>query len=347
MKAVLFEKVGAIRVGDVPKPDLLTSKDALVKVTSAAICGTDLHILEGGIPVEENTILGHEVVGVVEKVGSDVKRVKPGDRVVVSCTVQCGECINCRNHQVVLCVHGGIFGSGKLKGGFPGGQAEHIRIPYADWVLELIPGNLSDEEVIFVGDILSTGYMACENGSIRPGDIVVIFGTGPVGLCAVAAARLFGASKIVSIDLLNYRLEAAKHLGADIVINSGETDAVKEIGRITGGRGADVTIEAVGSFETLNSCIESVRAGGNISIVGVLPLGTVEMPMRRMLAKSLQIRMGVVNMVNMGILMSLIRHGKLQMISLITHRMPLSEAQDAYRIFGSRSENVLKVILYP
>jgi threonine dehydrogenase-like Zn-dependent dehydrogenase len=347
MKAVLFEKIGSVKLGEASKPVLETEKDAIVKVTHTAICGTDLHILNGNIPVEESTILGHEAVGVVEKTGSDVKRVKIGDRIVLSCTVQCGQCTNCQKGLVALCKHGGIFGCGKQRGGFPGAQAEYIRVPFADMVLEPIPSDLTEEQAIFVGDILSTGYMASENGSIEPGDVVVIFGAGPVGLCTIATARLFGPSLIVGVDVLDYRLEAAKHLGADIVINSSNTDILEEIKRITDGRGADVAIEAVGSAETLNHCIESVRGGGNISIVGVFPPGMVEMSMKKMVIRNIQIRMGLVNMVNMGRLMSLIKHCKLDLFPLITHRMSLGEVKDAYRIFRSKSENVLKVILHP
>jgi alcohol dehydrogenase len=347
MKAVVFKSVGSVKLCDVPKPDLQTDRDALIKVTATAICGTDLHILSGKIPVEENTVLGHEVVGVVEKTGSGVKRVNAGDRVVVSCTVQCGECVNCRNRQVALCKQGGIFGLGKLKGGFPGGQAEYIRVPYADTVLEPIPDNVSDEQAIFVGDILSTGYMALENGYVRPGDVIAIFGAGPVGLCVVAAARLFGASRIISIDLLNYRLDAAKHLGADIEINSSERVPAAEIKKITDGQGADVVIEAVGSFVTFQNCIESVKAGGNISIVGGFPPGMDEISIREIWIQSPQIRMGLVNMIHMDRLMSLIKYGKLDLTPLITHRMPLDEAEEAYCLVNSRSANVLKAILYP
>jgi threonine dehydrogenase-like Zn-dependent dehydrogenase len=347
MKAVLFEKIGSVKLGEASKPEIETEKDAVVKVTRTAICGTDLHILDGNIPVEENTILGHEAVGIVEKIGSDVKRINKGDRVVLSCTVQCGQCSNCKRGLVALCKEGGIFGCGKQRGGFPGAQAEYVRVPFADMVLEPIPSELSEEQAIFVGDILSTGYMASGNGSIQPGDVVVIFGAGPVGLCTIATARLFGPSLIVSVDLLDYRLETARRLGADVVINSRKMDILQEIKRITDGQGADVTIEAVGNAETLNYCIESVRGGGNISIVGVFPPGMVEISMKKMLIRNIQIRMGLVNMVNMGRLMSLIKHHKLDLTPLITHKMFLGEVKEAYRIFRSRSENVLKVILHP
>lgn len=347
MKAVIFEKLNSMKVVEVSTPNLEDPRDSLVKVTATSICGSDLHILKGNVLVEENTILGHEAVGVVEKVGSNVKRIKSGDRVLISCTVQCGECSSCKKGLLAHCEHGGIFGCGKRRGGFPGAQAEYIRIPYSDTVLESIPKELTDEQVIFAGDILSTGYMASENGDIQPGDIVVVFGAGPVGLCALATARLFGPSVIVSVDLTNYRLEAARRLGADIIINPRETNVIEEIKKITDGRGADVTIEAVGDPEALKDCIESVRAGGNISIVGIFPPVDVPLSIKEMVIKNLQIKMGIVNNVNMDKLIRLISSGVLDMTSLITHRMPLGEAENAYRIFGMRSENVLKIILYP
>lgn len=345
MKAVVFEKIGVVKVVDVPKPNLETEKDALIKITHTSICGTDLHILDGGIPVNAHTVIGHEAVGIVEKIGSNVSRIKVGDRVAISCEVQCGECINCRNGLPALCERGGIMGSGPRMGNFPGAQAEYLRVPYADAMLEPIPEELSEEQALFVGDILSTGYMASENGGIRPGDVVAIFGAGPVGLCALATARLFGPSLLISVDILDYRLADAKRLGADIVINASSMNPVDEIKRATDGRGADVTIEAVGSAKTLQNCIESIRGGGHISIVGVFPPGTVEISMKKMLLQNLQIKMGLVNVVNMSRLLSLLKRGEIDMTSLITHKMPLIEAEEAYRIFGARLENVQKIIL--
>ncbi|MBW1847345.1 MAG: alcohol dehydrogenase catalytic domain-containing protein [Deltaproteobacteria bacterium] len=333
MKAVIFEKIGSVKLAEISKPKLLNPDDALVKITSTAICGTDLHIINGNIPVEEDFVIGHEAVGIVEEIGNDVKKVKPNDRVVVSCTVQCGFCVNCRRGVAALCEKGGIFGCGKARGGFAGAQAEYMRVPYADMVLEPIPDNISDDEALFVGDILSTGYMAAENGCIRPGDIVAIFGSGPVGLCTLACAKLFGASKIINVDLLDYRLEEAQRLGADIVINANNTDPVEEIKNATKGRGADVTIEAIGDPKTLQACINSVRGGGNISIVGVFPPGVVEISMKEMLIQNLTIKMGLVNVINMGKLLTLIMNGKLDVTSLITHRLDLDDAEDAYHIF--------------
>ncbi len=347
MKAVMFEKVGSVKVGDVPKPDIEDSKDILVKVTHAAICGSDLHIVSGNVPVEPNDTIGHEAVGVVEKAGADVKRMKPGDRVVVSVSVSCGECENCRKGLLVFCDKAGMFGHGKKWGGYGGCQAEYVRVPWADVNAEPIPANVTEEQAMLISDNLSTGFMAAENGSIKPGDVVAVFGAGPVGCCAVASARLFGPSVIVSVDMLDYRLEAAKRMGADVVINGNRQNVAEEIKAITEGKGADVAIEAVGRQDALHSCIEVVRGGGNISVVGVFPARGVEIPMRQMLLKGLQIRAWRANMVNMGRLMSLVEHGKIDVASLISHRMPLSRAIEAYRMYTSRTGDVMKILLIP
>jgi alcohol dehydrogenase len=348
MKAVLFDKVGSVKVGEVPKPDIEMSKDALIKVTHAAICGSDLHIVSGNVMVEENAGIGHEAVGVVEKVGADVKRVKPGDRVVVSYSVQCGECENCKTGLPVYCQNGGMFGHGKKWGGYGGCQAEYLRVPFADMNVEPIPDGITEEQVMLITDNLSTGFMAAENGSISPGDVVVVFGAGPVGCCAVATAKLFGPSLVVSVDMVDYRLEVAKKLGADIAINASQADPVEEIKKLTGGKMANVAIEAVGgAANALNNCVDVVRNGGNISVVGVFPVQPVGISMRQVLLKGLRIKAARCNMVNMGRLMSLIRYGKIDVTPLITHQMPLSDAVEAYKLYASRTGNVMKLLLIP
>ncbi len=346
MKAVLFDGKGFVKLADIAKPGLRSGKDAVVKITHAAICGSDLNILKGKIVLEENGVMGHEGAGVVEEVGRDVLKFKPGDRVVLSYTVQCGECPSCRNGMFVFCDHGGMFGHGAQWGGHGGTHAEYLRIPFADAMLEPIPPDMKEEQVLFVGDILSTGYMGAEYGSIKPGDVVAVFGAGPVGLCAVAAARLWGPSVIVSVDTLDYRLETAKLLGADVVINAARMNAPEEIKKITKGKGADVAIEAVGVVETLDGCLASVKGGGNLSVVGVFPFEKV-LSLRQVMRQQLQIRAGRANMINMGKLVSLIQRGKLDVTPLITHRLPLDKAEVGYRIFASRSENVIKVLLNP
>lgn len=347
MKAVVFDGKGSVKLSEVSKPEIMSNKDALVKITHASICGSDLNILNGKIPVEENAAMGHEGVGVVEEVGSEVSRIKKGDRVVISYSVQCGECQNCKNGLVVFCDHGGMLGHGAKWGGYGGTQAEYLRIPWADANLYPIPANLTEEQAIFVGDILSTGYQAVGDQYVQPGDFVAIFGAGPVGLCALAAAQLFGPRRIVSVDLVDYRLEKAIQLGADGVINSRQKNPVEEIKRMTGGKGADVVIEAVGNPETFHGCFESVRPGGKISIVGVFPFEKVGISLRDFLRRNLQMKAGRANIIHMGRLLSLIECGKLNLTPLVTHRMPLEDAVEAYRLFSSRSENVLKIILKP
>ena len=347
MKAVIFDSVNVVKVVDTPKPELEAPQDAIVRITHSTICGSDLGLVQGKIAIEQGAVIGHEAVGVVEEIGPEVKRVKPGDRVVVGYSVQCGVCEDCKNGRVVYCKNGGMFGHGKKWGDYPGLQAEYARAPYADAVLEPIPDGVTEEQALFVGDILSTGYMASQNGAVKPGDVVVVFGAGPVGCCTVATLPLFGASVIVSVDMLDYRLEKANQLGADVVINAGQKDVVEEIKRITNGRGADVAIEAIGSPKTLESCFDSVKQGGNISVVGVFPLEPVQLSMRRLLLQGIQLKAGRVNLINMLPLMKLIQSGKLDMTPLITHRMALADAIQAYDIFSSRSENVMKITLTP
>jgi alcohol dehydrogenase len=347
MKAVVFDAVNSIRVADVPKPAIQTAKDALIKVTHATICGSDLGIVQGKIAVEKGTVIGHEAVGIVEEVGSDVERVKPGDRVVATYSVQCGLCEDCRNGQVVYCKKGGMFGHGSKWGGYDGTQAEYLRVPYADVVLEPIPPEVSDEQALLVSDNLSTGFMAAQNGGIQPGDVVVVVGAGPVGCCAVAAAQLYGPSMVVSVDMVEYRLQAAKQLGADAAFNASAMDVIKEIRNLTDRKGADVTIEAVGNAKTLEICLESAKEGGHVSIIGVFPQQNIELSMRKILLQGLQIRAGRANMVNMKRLLTLMKRGKLNVGSLISHHIPLSDAVRAYDIFSSRTENVMKIALLP
>ena len=347
MKAVVFDGINTVKVVDVPKPVLQHNRDVIVRITHASICGSDLNILNGKIPVEENAIIGHEGIGVVEEAGSEVKRVKPGDRVAISYSVQCGECDSCKKGLVVFCENGGMLGHGNTWGGFGGCQAEYLRVPWADANLEPLPDGVTEEQAILVTDNLVTGYQACEYGAISPGDVVVVFGAGPVGLCAMASARLFGPRLVVGVDLLDYRLEAAKRLGVDVVINAGKTNAVDEIKQLTKGKGADVAIEAIGRTETFDACFESVRLAGRISILGVFPFEKVGVSLRDLLRRNLQIRAGRANMIHMGRLLSLIEQHKMDLTSLITHRLPLDKAVEAYNTAISRTENVIKVVLNP
>lgn len=347
MKAVVFDGKDFVRIVEVARPKLEDPRDAIVRITHASICGSDLNILNGKIPVEENAIMGHEGVGIVEEAGLEVKRVKVGDRVLISYSVQCGECERCMEGLPVFCLKGGMLGHGEKWGGYGGTHAEYIRIPFADANLFPIPSTLSEEQAIFVGDILSTGYQANEYGEVERGDFVTVFGAGPVGLCAIHTGRLFGPKTIAAVDVIDYRLEAAKRLGADIVINALENDPVQKVLELTQGRGADVAIEAVGRPETFEACFNCVRLAGRISIVGVFEFDKIGISLRQMLRRNLQIRAGRVNLVNVYKLFSLIENRKLNPTLLITHRFSLEEAEKAYEMFRSKSDGVVKVILRP
>jgi alcohol dehydrogenase len=347
VRAVIYEGPGSVRVGDAPMPTLQDKMDAIVKITHSSICGSDMNILSGKISHDKGGIMGHEGAGVVYEVGPDVTMFKPGDRVVLPFSIQCGECETCRSGYVVSCERGGQLGHGKEWGGYGGTQAEYLRIPWAHANLQHIPDSLTTEQALFVGDILSTGYHASLNGSIQPGDTVAVFGAGPVGLCAVMTSRLFGPSKVITVDMLDYRLEAAIRLGADVVVNASKQDAVEAVKAATEGKGVNVAIEAVGSPATFDGCFESLRPRGTISIVGVFPFEKVGVSMRRLLRQGMTIRGGRANLVFMGRLLRLIEAGVLDPLPLITHRMKLEDALEAYRIFGTQSDNVLKIILEP
>ena len=275
MKAMVYRGVGEVRLEDVPKPKILEPEDAILRVTTTAICGSDLHILHGLVGVEPGSIIGHECVGVVEEVGSAVTKVKPGDRALSMGGVNCGKCRACKNRLLFACENGGILGCGPLYGNLPGVQAEYARISYADETLEKIPEGLTDEQVLFVGDILATAYTGVsgvnpDGRGPKPGSVVAIFGSGPVGLCTVAVARLFGPSHIVAVDLEDYRLGMATRLGADKVINVSQTDPVAAIMDITDKWGADLVIEAVGSPDAFYSCLAAVATGGTVSVMGII-----------------------------------------------------------------------------
>lgn len=340
MKAVVFTKLHEAKLMDVPDPKIEDARDALIKVKATSICGSDLHIIHLGTRAL-GSVIGHEFTGEVVEVGKEVRRFKPGQRVVGYCTVQCGVCDACRSGYPVYCENGLRYSRQ-----IPGAQAEYVRVPFADASLYPIPDELTDEQVIFAGDILSTGYMGAKHGEIQPGDAVAVFGAGPVGLCAVVSAKLFGAGKIIAVDMLPYRLEMAKRLGADYVVDSSKVDAVEEIKRITGGRGANVTIEAVGVKATLLAAIASTAKGGKCSVVGLFS-EPFELPMHTMGHQGLRFQMSVVNMVDVPRLVGLIRDGKIDLLPLITHKFPLSEAERAYELFDKKLENCIKVILYP
>ncbi len=346
MKAASYQGEKAVKVIDVPKPSIRSSRDALIRITLGAICGSDLHIYHGNVPFSPGELIGHEFVGVVEEVGPEVQRFKPGDRVVSAFYTSCGVCALCRKGWFSQCAHKGTFGFGEAYGGGLGGaQAEFVVVPHADHTMEPIPAGMSDEQAIFVGDILSTGFFAAERAEIRPGDAVAVIGAGPVGLMATMCAQLFGPAKVFVVDMVEARLEIAQQLGG-IPINAGQVNPIEAIDALTGDLGADSSIEAVGAAASVDTAIRCVRGGGTISMVGVPSQYTGDFPYYPMWEKSLTFRSGVCNVREyMRPLLDLIAAGRLKPETIISHRMKLDDVEEAYRMFDAREAT--KIVLTP
>lgn len=326
----------------VPDPKILKSTDAIVRVTTSTICGTDKHIRNGGMPeIEAGRIIGHEFCGEVIETGTGVKKFKKGDKVAVSCVTQCMSCYYCKRGLYSHCVDGSwIFGYM-----IDGCQADYVRVPHADNGLYLIPDGLTDEDVLFVGDILSTGYFGAENGNIEPGDTMAVFGSGPVGMCAMASARRWGPSRIVAVDIDQSRLDFAIKQGwADYGLNPQEVDVTQALKDFTKGRGADVTIEANGFEATFKAAIDGVRPGGTVSIIGVFEKPQI-LEMNKLWIRNITIKMGLVKANHIPRLIDMIKEGKIDMKPLITHTIPLSQVAEGYDIFEQRRDNAIKVIL--
>lgn len=345
MKALTFRKEGELRLDEVPKPSISGSTDVLVKVTLGAVCGSDLHILHGQTPMNAGAVLGHEFVGVIEDAGPEVKRFKTGDRVVSSFFTACGYCALCRKGWFNQCANKKTFGHGEYFGGLGGGQAEYVVVPDADHTLEAIPAGMSDEQAIFVGDILSTGFFAAERAEIKPGDVVAVVGAGPVGLLATMSAQLFGPARTFVIDMVDSRLEVAQELGG-IPINARERNPIEAIDAATDGIGADSSIECVGLMSAVDTAIRCLRGGGTVSMVGVPNVTESEFPYMRFWLKSLTFRAGWCNVQKyMRPLLDLIAAGRLHPEKIISHRMTLDKAEEAYRIFDARQAT--KIVLTP
>ena len=352
MKALVYRGVGDVALQDVPRPVVQAPGDAVVRVTTTSICGSDLHILHGLMPgLLPGTIVGHEFTGVVEEVGADVTGVRPGDRVVAPAAVWCGSCRACRAGLPMKCERAQIFGCGAQFGDLDGAQAESVRVPFADVTLVPIPDGLTDEQVIFAGDILATAYTAVvgltpRGGGVRAGDQVVVFGAGPVGLCAVACAKLFEPAQVIAVDREPYRLEVARRLGADQVIDAATTDARKAIRGLTEGWGADYTVEAVGRPETLTAGLLAAAPGGTVSVVGVFP-EPVLVPIPRMMARNVSLSVGMGNLRHVRELVGLLGSDRLDLTPIITHRLPLDEVVRGYEIFEQKLDGAIKVLLRP
>ena len=345
MKAVTFQDIGQMRVTDVPEPELEMQSDAIVKVTCCAICGSDLHLYHGDIPMMPGDTCGHEFTGVIVDSGSSVSSFKRGDRVVGTFHTACGACRACRRGEFHLCDSSAVYGYGPIYGNLGGTQAEYARIPMADINLRIIPDGLEDEKALFAGDILTTAYGAVKNANVTAGDTVAVIGCGPVGIMAVQSALACGATRVLAIDLVSERVQLAVSVGA-IGIDSSQTDAVGAIMRLTDGEGADAVIEAVGGTRTLLLAFELVRPGGRIAAVGITAAQTFEYPLTQALTKDVTFRMGLANIHrDIDEVLQLIASGKINPSIVISHRLALEEAALGYELFDSRVAS--KVLLMP
>ena len=344
MRALVYHGPGVKAWEEVPKPEIMADTDAIVRVDATTICGTDLHILKGDVPiVTDGRILGHEAVGTVESVGSGVKTVKVGDRVLVSCVSVCGTCRFCREGRPGQCLGGGGWILGYL---IDGTQAEYVRVPFADASTYPVPDGAADEDILMLADILPTGYeVGVLNGGVRPGDVVAVVGAGPVGLSAIMGASLYSPSHIVAIDLADSRLEAAKLFGADVTVNNGREDALEAVRSLTGGLGADVTIEAVGVPATFELAVELVRPGGRIANIGVHG-APATLHLEEQWIRDITITTGLVDAYSTPTLLRLLASGRVDAGRFITHRFALDQIDAAYSVFARAADTgALKVVL--
>ncbi|WP_438008357.1 zinc-dependent alcohol dehydrogenase [Sorangium sp. So ce321] len=388
MRANCWIEPRKVRVKDVPDPKILNSNDAIVRVTSTAICGSDLHLFNGFVPtMEKGDVLGHEFMGEVVEVGSSVKNLSVGDRVVVPFPIACGRCAMCRQELFSVCENSnpnawmaeklwghspaGIFGYSHMLGGYAGGQAEFVRVPFADVGPLKVPSHLTDEQVLFLTDIFPTGYMGAEMCDIRPGDVIAVWGAGPVGQLAIASARLLGAERVIAIDRFEYRLRIARErAGASDTINYEEVDVHDALAELTGGRGPDACIDAVGleahghglmfaydrtkqalKLETdrpiaLREAIRACRNGGTVSVIGVYGGFIDKFPMGSLMNRSLTLRTGQCHVQRyLRPLLERIEKGEIDPSFVITHRMRLEDAPQGYELFVNKQDECLKVVL--
>jgi alcohol dehydrogenase len=344
MKALTYHGPGLRAWEEVPDPTIEAPTDIVVEIASSTICGTDLHILKGDVPeVRPGTILGHEAVGTVVEGGAAVSTLEVGDRVLVSCITACGRCDFCKQARYGLCTGGGGWILGHLIDGL---QAEYARVPFADTSVHKVPSDLTDEQVLFLADILPTSFeVGVLSGGVGPGDTVAIVGAGPIGLAAILTARLYTPGSIVAIDLEEARLEQALAFGADVTVTNGREDAIERVMELTGGLGADVAIEAVGVPETFELCADLVRPGGRVANVGVHG-HPATLHLERLWIRDVTITTGLVDTFSTPRLMKLIADGRLDPRPFATHRFPLAETMAAYDTFAdAASSNALKVVL--
>jgi threonine dehydrogenase-like Zn-dependent dehydrogenase len=388
MKAVCWEGKKNVRVEEVPDPKILNTQDVILRVTSTAICGSDLHLYNGFVPgMERGDVVGHEFMGEVMEVGPAVRNLKTGDRVVVPFPIACGECAMCRRDLFSVCENSnpngwmaeklwghspaGIFGYSHLLGGFAGGQAEYVRVPFADVGPIKVPDGMPDEQALFLSDIFPTGYMGADMCNIKPGDVIAVWGAGPVGLFAMASAYLLGAERVIAIDRFPYRLQMARERARVWeTINYEETSVLERLNELTGGRGPDACIDAVGMeahgptamyaydrakqalmLETdrpiaLREAVQACRNGGTVSVIGVYGGFIDKFPMGSLMNRSLTIRTGQCHVQRyMRPLLERIQRGEIDPSFVITHRMRLEDAPTGYDMFLHKRDNCEKVVL--
>jgi threonine dehydrogenase-like Zn-dependent dehydrogenase len=348
MKAAIFVEPGRIVLEDKPIP-IIGPRDALIRVTTTTICGTDVHILKGEYPVARGLTIGHEPVGVIENLGSAVGGFKIGQRVIAGAITPCGQCHSCLDGHSSQC-GGKPMGGWRLGNTIDGCQAEYVRIPDAAANLALVPDHLSDEQVLMCPDIMSTGFSGAESGQIRIGDVVAVFAQGPIGLCATVGARLSGASRILVVDGISERLSMALRLGADEVIDFHREDPVETILKATAGRGVDVAIEALGTQPTFESCLRVLKPGGILSSLGVYS-GKLTMPLDAFAAglgdHTIVTTLCPGGKERMRRLMNVVAAGRTDLRPLVTHRFSLDEIEKAYDLFANQRDGVLKVAITP
>lgn len=350
MKALVYKGPGEKSWEEVPDPTILRSTDVIVKMLATTICGTDLHILKGDVPeVAAGRILGHEGIGEIVEVGEGVTKLEVGDRVILSCVSSCGRCSNCRQGLYSHCLDPeGIPGIGWIFGYMiDGTQAEYVRVPFAENSLYKIPETVTDKEGILLSDILPTGFeIGVQYGAVKPGDVVAVVGAGPVGLSAVMTSRLYGPSKVISIDLDGSRLERATKFGATDTVNSGDVDWKEKVFAMTDGQGVDVAIEAVGIPATFTMTTEIVRPGGHVANIGVHG-HPVDLKLNELWIRNIDISMGLVNTNTLGMLLKLVESHKLPVEEFVTHEFAFDQVLDAYEVFGNAAKyDALKVLIH-
>jgi 2-desacetyl-2-hydroxyethyl bacteriochlorophyllide A dehydrogenase len=344
MRAVTFQAPGEVQIDEVAEPELLAADDAIIRVQASGICGSDLHIYHGRVQIEPGFVIGHEFVGEVVATGDDVSRVEVGDRVLGTYGTACGECFYCQREEFHKCDEARVFGHGKTLGSLQGAQAELLLVPHANLTLRRVPEGLSDDVALFAGDVMGTAYHAIASRPLAEGETAAILGLGPVGLCAVQAAKAAGASEVVAIDTVEDRLRMAESFGATAV-HLTEQDPRGEVKKLTEGRGVDLAVDAVGHPDALGLALRLARKAGTVSVTGVYA-EKVEVHMGILWIKALTLTSGHANVIkHVDPVLELLASGKLDPAPLVTHHMKLDEAPDAYRVYDNRE--ALKIVLTP